>query len=71
MVEDALTEKNNVNDTFLRKLKFYLIPFYRKSEFSAREYEIGKIKSKRKTFARFLNPLTIFGVLCILFILFR
>jgi peptide/nickel transport system permease protein len=49
-------------------LKFYLIPFWRDPELTVREYEIGKIKSKRKMFARFLNPLTIIGFLLIFFV---
>jgi peptide/nickel transport system permease protein len=69
MGKKSVADNSEPKDTFIRKLKFYLIPFYRKSEFSKREYEIGKIKSKRKAFARFLNPLTIIGVLCILYIL--
>ncbi|MHA2128164.1 MAG: ABC transporter permease [Candidatus Hodarchaeales archaeon] len=52
----------------LRLLKFYLIPGWRNPDFSAREYEIGKIKSKRRLFRRLLTPLTIAGLTMILFI---
>lgn len=51
-----------------RFLKFYLIPGYRLPEFSEQEYEIGKIKSKRRLFRRLLTPLTIAGIAMILFI---
>ena len=51
-------------------LKFYLIPGWRDPEFEATEFEIGKIKSKRKLFRRLLTPLTIIGFVMILFITF-
>ena len=51
-----------------RYLKFYLIPGWREPEFSKTEFEIGKIKSKRKLFRRLLTPLTIAGIIMILFI---
>lgn len=51
-------------------LKFYLIPGWRDPEFEATEFEIGKIKSKRKLFRRLLTPLTIAGMVMILFITF-
>lgn len=53
---------------FKKYLKFYLIPGYREPEFSATEFEIGKIKSKRKLFRRLLTPLTIAGIIMVLFI---
>ncbi|MFW9897026.1 MAG: ABC transporter permease [Candidatus Thorarchaeota archaeon] len=49
-------------------LKFYLIPGWREPEFSATEYDIGKIKSKRKLFRRLLTPLTIAGIIMVLFV---
>ena len=52
----------------LRLLKFYLIPGWRNPDFSAQEYHIGKIKSKRRLFRRLLTPLTIAGITMILFI---
>ncbi|GAG81902.1 unnamed protein product, partial [marine sediment metagenome] len=48
---------------------FFLIPCFRAREINEVEYEIGKIKSKRTFFRRFLTPLTILGVICFLFIL--
>ena len=51
-------------------LKFYLVPGWRDPEFEATEFEIGKIKSKRKLFRRLLTPLTIAGIVMILFIAF-
>ena len=53
---------------FLRFLKFYLIPGWRDPEFSAQEYEIEKIKSKRRLFRHIVKPLTIIGLIMILFI---
>jgi ABC-type dipeptide/oligopeptide/nickel transport system permease subunit len=55
---------------FSHLIKFYLIPGWRVPEFDAIEYEIGKIKSKRKLFRRLLTPLTIAGIIMILFIAF-
>ena len=55
---------------FSRLLKFYLIPGWREPEFEAIEFEIGKIKSKRRSFRRLLTPLTILGIGIILFIIF-
>ncbi len=52
----------------IRYLKFYLIPGWRDPEFTATEYEIGKIKSKRRLFRRLITPLTIVGMIMILFI---
>jgi len=53
---------------FTRFLKFYLIPCWRDPQFTAKEYEIGKIKSKRRLLRRLLTPLTIAGALMIIFI---
>lgn len=68
------SEKNKDQSTSKEKLsrllKFYLIPGRRDPEFSAIEYEIDKIKSKRKLFRRMLTPLTITGFCMILFIAF-
>ena len=60
-----LTKKKKV----LRFLKFYLIPGWRDPEFSYREYQIEKIKSKRRLFRRFLKPLTITGLIMLLFVM--
>jgi len=51
-------------------IKFYFLPGFRVPEFSAKEYEIGKIKSKRKLFRRLVTPLTILGFILIIFIAF-
>jgi ABC-type dipeptide/oligopeptide/nickel transport system permease subunit len=53
-----------------RYLKFYTIPGYRDPEFSQMEYEIDKIKSKRKFFRRLTKPLTLIGMSLIIFIVF-
>ena len=69
------TEKAELSSKFEKKsiirwLKFFLIPGWRDPEFSAQEHEIGKIKSKRKKFRRFLTPLTILGFIMILIVVF-
>ncbi len=51
-------------------LKFYLIPGWREPLFEAKEFEIGRIKSTRRLFRRLLTPLTIVGIILILFIIF-
>lgn len=53
---------------FTRYIKFYLIPGWRDPEFSETELQIGKIKSKRRLFRRLLKPLTVTGLIMILFI---
>ncbi|MFX0030395.1 MAG: ABC transporter permease, partial [Candidatus Hermodarchaeota archaeon] len=53
---------------FFRFLKFYLIPGWRDPKFSSQEYQIEKIKSKRRMFRRLLRPLTISGMVMIIFI---
>ncbi|MFX1451807.1 MAG: ABC transporter permease [Promethearchaeota archaeon] len=55
---------------FSSLLKFYLIPGWRNPKFTEIEYEIGKIKSKRRLFRRLLTPLTIAGFIMVLFIIF-
>lgn len=52
----------------LKWIRFYLVPFWREPEFSQREFEEAKIKSKRRQFSMFLYPLTISGFLIIIFI---
>jgi peptide/nickel transport system permease protein len=42
-------------------MKFLLIPGYKSTDLQIREYEIGKLKSKRKFFRRLLTPLSITG----------
>lgn len=75
MTEQTLTEEvDQVNSEspkkkkLIRFLKFYLIPGWRDDEFSNQEYEIEKIKSKRRLFRRLLTPLTIVGFFMLLFI---
>ena len=53
---------------FLKYFRFYITPFWREPEFSLREFEEAKIKSKRRQFSMFLYPLTISGFLIIIFI---
>ena len=60
--------KPTSREKVIRYLKFYLIPGRRDPQFSAIEYEIDKTKSRRKLFRRLLTPLTITGILMILFI---
>lgn len=62
--------ENKTSNNFLRNLKFYLIPGWRDPQFTEIEYELGKMKSKRKVFRRILSPLTIFGFILLLFIVF-
>jgi len=52
-----------------RFLKFYLTPGWRDPEFLSQEYQIDKIKSKRRRFRRLLRPLTLLGIVMIIFIL--
>jgi len=53
-----------------RYAKFMLIPGWRDPDFTEIEHKISKTKSKRKLFRRVLNPLTIIGIVMILFIVF-
>jgi len=53
---------------YFRYLKFYLIPGWRDPEFSAQEYKIEKVKSKRRLFRHLVKPLTIIGLIMVLFI---
>jgi peptide/nickel transport system permease protein len=65
-----ITSENKTRSNFLRYLKFYLLPGTRDPQFTQIEYELGKIKSKRKAFRRILTPLTIIGFILIIFITF-
>lgn len=67
-VEEQISSKSLRKMKFLRFLKFYLIPGWRDPEFSAQEYEIEQIKSKRRLFRHLVKPLTIIGLIMILFI---
>ena len=59
--------KQDRNIKIKKYLKFLLIPGWRDPDISAQEYEIEKIKSKRRLFRRFLTPLTIIGMIMIIF----
>jgi len=54
----------------LSLIKFYLLPGWRVPEFSEKEEEIEKIRSKRRFFRHLLTILTISGVLIILSFVF-
>jgi peptide/nickel transport system permease protein len=62
-------EGDTKKERYLRTLKFFILPFYRVREINRIEYDIGKTKSKRTFFRRFLTPLTLLGMGCFLFIL--
>ena len=66
---DRIKGKNN-KPRILSLIKFYLLPGWRVPEFSEQEYEIEKIKSKRRFFRHLLTPLTISGALVILSFVF-
>ncbi|MHA1374142.1 MAG: ABC transporter permease [Promethearchaeota archaeon] len=70
-IKELNREKNDYNkNNIFRYLKFFLIPGWRDPIFSQREYEIEKIKSKRRFFRRLLKPLTLVGISIIIFIVF-
>jgi hypothetical protein len=62
--------EGKTSNKILRNLKFFLIPGWRDEKFTEIEYELGKVKSKRKAFRRILSPLTIIAIFLILFITF-
>ncbi len=66
---DRIKGKNN-KPRILSLIKFYLLPGWRVPEFSEQEYEIEKIKSKRRFFRHLLTPLTISGAIVILSFVF-
>jgi len=59
---DSIKEKKD-KPRILSLIKFYLLPGWRVPEFSEEEYEIEKIRSKRRFFRHLLTPLTITGAL--------
>jgi len=69
---DFIKEKTSYfsKKNFIRALKFLIIPGWRDSGFSQKEYEIDKIKSKRKFFRRLIKPLTLIGIGLITLIVF-
>jgi len=68
--ETARTKEKNEKPKILSLIKFYLLPGWRVPEFSEQEYEIEKIRSKRRFFRHLLTPLTIAGALIILTFVF-
>ncbi len=67
-LKEHVASKSLRKKKFLRFLKFYLIPGWRDPEFSAQEYQIEKIKSKRRLFRHLIKHLTLIGLIMILFI---
>jgi len=67
---NALNKRKKNNPGTLSLLKFYLLPGWRVPEFSEQEYEIEKIRSKRRFFRHLLTPLTVVGSLTILIFIF-
>jgi len=68
--EIAINEEKKDKPGILSLIKFYLLPGWRIPEFSEREYEIEKIRSKRRFFRHLLTPLTIAGAIVILSFVF-
>jgi peptide/nickel transport system permease protein len=62
--ENARTTK----DKIIRSLKFYLLPGWRDPEYTNLQNKIEMIKSKRRMFRRLITPLTLIGLILILFI---
>ena len=56
-----IDKKKCSKQRILSLILFYLVPGWRNPEFSKQEYEIEKIKSKRRFFRHLINPLTIIG----------
>jgi len=63
--ENVFSKKN-----IRRWLKFYLIPGWKDPEIAEIEGELERSTTKRRLFRRFLAPLTLFGFLLVLFIIF-
>jgi ABC-type dipeptide/oligopeptide/nickel transport system permease subunit len=72
MESEQYKEKSYVfsKENIIRALKFLVIPGWRDPKISQKEYEIEKIKSKRKFFRRLIKPLTLIGIGLIFFIVF-
>ncbi|NHJ19354.1 MAG: ABC transporter permease [Candidatus Lokiarchaeota archaeon] len=68
--EEKIEEFSRKKSSTKNLIKFYLMPGWRNPEFSAREYQIEKIKSKRRLFRRLLTPLTLVGFLMVLIVAF-
>jgi len=70
--EEEIARKSEKKDKpgITSLIKFYLLPGWRVPEFSEQEYEIEKVRSKRRFFRHLLTPLTIVGALVILIFIF-
>ncbi len=66
----AMINEKKDKPKILSLIKFYLLPGWRVPEFSEQEYEIEKIRSKRRFFRHLLTPLTIAGAIVILSFVF-
>ncbi len=69
-VKEKKLTKKEYKPRILSLIKFYLLPGWRVHEFSEQEYEIEKIKSKRRFFRHLLTILTITGAIIILSFVF-
>ena len=70
MIKISKIQNISFKRKLIRFLKFYLIPGARDPQFTAIEYEIGKVKSKRRIFRRIFTPLTILGFVILFLIIF-
>jgi peptide/nickel transport system permease protein len=70
IVEDfKFKEKSRTKkDKIIRLLKFYLLPGWRDPEYTHLQNQIEMVKSKRRMFRRLITPLTLIGLILILFI---
>ena len=70
IVEEIKYKENprTKKDKIIRSLKFYLLPGWRDPEYTHVQNQIEMIKSKRRMFRRLITPLTLIGLILILFI---
>ncbi len=68
--EIAMNTTKQNKPKFTSLIKFYLLPGWRVPEFTEQEYEIEKIRSKRRFFRHLLTHLTIVGSFIILSFIF-
>ena len=70
IVEEIKYKENprTKKDKIIRSLKFYLLPGWRDPEYTNLQNKIEMIKSKRRMFRRLITPLTLIGLILILFI---
>ncbi|MHA1670889.1 MAG: ABC transporter permease [Promethearchaeota archaeon] len=64
------TKEKKDKSGILSLIIFYLLPGWRVPKFTEQEYEIEKIRSKRRFFRHLLTPLTISGALVIIIFVF-